>query len=113
MAKTRRNSRTEAESAVNDLQKDLDTRVEMIRTELMEKGPEAAAAVEKSLNDLKDGFEARFDSLRDSIDEARESLDDAVESGRTTIRDQPLMAVGIAVAAGVVIGLLFGRKSKS
>jgi ElaB/YqjD/DUF883 family membrane-anchored ribosome-binding protein len=111
MSKNARNSRADAERAVKDLQKDFDKRIDAIRAEL-KKGPEAAEAVEKSLFDLKTGFGDRLGDMRESLDNAHDSFDGAVENGRMTIRDRPLMAVGAAVAAGVLIGLIFGRKSK-
>jgi ElaB/YqjD/DUF883 family membrane-anchored ribosome-binding protein len=110
MAKGAKNSRADAERAVQEMQKEFEKRIDAIRTELKEKGPEA---VEKSLGELKTGFEGRLDDVRESIENARESLDDVLETGRTTIQERPLMAVGVAVAVGVVIGLLLGRKSKN
>jgi uncharacterized protein YdhG (YjbR/CyaY superfamily) len=49
MAKNSRNSRADTDRALRDMQKDLEKRIDTIRTELKEKGPEAAEAVENSL----------------------------------------------------------------
>jgi ElaB/YqjD/DUF883 family membrane-anchored ribosome-binding protein len=62
---------------------------------------------------LKTGFEDKFGDVRETIENAREGLDDALETGRATIQERPLMAVGVAVVFGVVIGLLVGRKGKN
>jgi len=113
MARTTKNSRNDAEKAVREMERDFAKRIDTIMAELKEKGPEAAASAERSLGELKVGFEDRLNDVRESIDNARESLDDAVETGRSTIQERPLMAVGVALAAGVVIGLIFGRKSKN
>jgi ElaB/YqjD/DUF883 family membrane-anchored ribosome-binding protein len=112
MAKSARNSRTDTEKIIKEMQRDFDRRIDSIRTELKEKGPEATEAVEKSLGDLKEGLEDRLSEISDTIDSARETFGGAVETGRSTIQERPLMAVGIALAAGVVIGLIFGRKNK-
>jgi ElaB/YqjD/DUF883 family membrane-anchored ribosome-binding protein len=114
MANNVSNSRTNVERAVREMQKDLDKGIDAIRTELKElkeKGPEAEEAVERSLSDLKEGFEDRLSDIHDSFDNAREGFDDAVETGRSTIQERPLMAVGIALALGVVIGLTLGRRN--
>jgi ElaB/YqjD/DUF883 family membrane-anchored ribosome-binding protein len=113
MAKSARDSRNDADRIVNELRADLEKSIDSIRTELREKGPEAVEAAEKSLGDLKTGFENRLSDMRDGIDDAHESFDDAVETGRTRIQERPLMAVGVALAAGVVIGLIFGRRTKN
>jgi ElaB/YqjD/DUF883 family membrane-anchored ribosome-binding protein len=103
------NSRADAERAVKDMQKDFDRRIDAIKTELKEKGPEA---VEKSLSDLKAGFEDRFSDVTETIDNARESIEDAVEGSRTAIQNRPLLAVGAAVAFGVLLGMLVGPRRK-
>ena len=43
----------------------------------------------------------------------RESLDEMLETARTTIRENPLIAVGIALAAGYMIGLLSRGRRKN
>ena len=111
MARNERNSRAEAESVIRDMQKDLDKRIDAIRSELKTKGPDAAESIERSLSDMRTGFGERLSDIRDSIDNAHETFDDAVETGRTTIQERPLMAVGAAVAVGLLVGLIFGRRS--
>jgi ElaB/YqjD/DUF883 family membrane-anchored ribosome-binding protein len=110
MSKTIRDSRADAENAVKDLQKDFDRRIDAIRAELKE--PEAAESVERSLFELKTGFEDRISDVRESLANARDNFDGAVAKGRTTIKDRPLMAVGAAVTVGVLIGLIFGSRTK-
>jgi ElaB/YqjD/DUF883 family membrane-anchored ribosome-binding protein len=96
---------------MKDMQRDFDKRIDAIRTELKEKGPEAAESIERSLSDLRTGFEDRLGDVRDSLDNAHERFDDAVETGRSTIQERPLMAVGVAVGVGLLVGLIFGRRS--
>jgi ElaB/YqjD/DUF883 family membrane-anchored ribosome-binding protein len=112
MAKNARNTRADAERVVKDLHEDFDQRIDMIREEI-KKGPEAAESVERSLIDLRNGFENRLGDMRESLSDARESFDGAVENGRTTIRDRPLTSVGIAVVVGVLVGMIFGRRAKT
>jgi ElaB/YqjD/DUF883 family membrane-anchored ribosome-binding protein len=111
MAKNAGYSRADAENAMERLQKDFEKRIDVIREDL-KKGPEAAESVERSLFDLKAGFEDRLGDVRESFENARDSFDDAVGKGRSAIKDRPIAAVGIAVVVGVVIGLIFGRTSK-
>ncbi len=113
MAKSAGKWKADADRAVRDMQKDFEKRIDTIRTELKERGPEAVETVENSLGDMKADFENRLSDMRESLENARESFDDALETGMTTIQERPLMAVGIALAVGVVIGLLFGRKGKN
>lgn len=112
MANREMHSRSAVERSLREAQRDFDKRIDEIRAELKEKGPEAA---DQSLSDLKVDVadtlrEAResFESARESLESAHKSFDDALETGRTTIQEQPLTAVGVAAAVGIVIGLLFG-----
>lgn len=109
MAKSAKSSRADADRTIRETQKEFEKRIDAIRTELKEKSPEM---VEKSLNDLKAGFEDRFGDMLETIENAHESLDDALETGRATIKERPLLAVGVAVLVGVMIGMLVGRKGK-
>ena len=111
MANNQRNTRAEPEYLLKDLRRDFDKRFDSIRAEL-KKGPEGAEEVERSLFELKTGLEDRIGQMRESIDDARESFDGAVERGRTTIKDRPLLAVGVAVGVGVLIGLFLGSRGK-
>ena len=78
-----------------------------------EKGLRVAAgpeAVDKSLGDVKAGFQNKLGDVLEILEGARESLDDALETGRTTVQERPLVAVGVALAVGVAIGLFFATK---
>jgi ElaB/YqjD/DUF883 family membrane-anchored ribosome-binding protein len=123
MSTRKKDPTSAAERSLRETRRDFDKRIDEIRAELKEKGPEVA---DKSLGDLKAGLEERLsdlresyetaretiESARESFDDARESFDDALATGRTTIQERPLMAVGVALAVGVVIGLLFGPKRR-
>jgi ElaB/YqjD/DUF883 family membrane-anchored ribosome-binding protein len=94
-----------AEASLEDIRRDLDKKIDQIKAELKEKGPEAAEAIEKSLDGLKA-------NLEDRLGDFHASIDDQLEIGRREIKKQPLMAVGVAVLVGVVAGMLLGRKCK-
>jgi ElaB/YqjD/DUF883 family membrane-anchored ribosome-binding protein len=79
-------------------------KIEEMKDELKEKGPEAAGAIEESLEALRESLEGRLGDIH-------ASLDDQLEVGRREIRKQPLMAVGVAVLVGIVAGMLLERKS--
>ncbi len=90
---------------MDDIRRDLDKKIEQIKSELKEKGPEAADAIEGQLDALKANLESKLSDMH-------ESIDDQLEVGRREIRKQPLMAVGVAVLVGVIAGMLVGRKCK-
>jgi ElaB/YqjD/DUF883 family membrane-anchored ribosome-binding protein len=66
----------------------------------------------RSLSALEADMENRLRDMRETFKNARVSFDDALEKERTSVSRQPLMALGIALATGVVIGWLLGRKGK-
>ncbi len=105
MSQRERHSRSAAERSLREARRDFDRRIDEIRAELREKGPEKT---DKSLMDLKADLEDTLSEARESLESARESYDDALKIGRATIQEQPLTSVGVALAVGVVIGLLFG-----
>ena len=90
---------------MGDIRKDLDKKIDQIKAELKEKGPQASEAIEKSLDALKAELESRLSDVHASID-------DQLEVGRREIKKQPLMAVAIAALVGLVAGMLLARKCK-
>jgi ElaB/YqjD/DUF883 family membrane-anchored ribosome-binding protein len=105
LAKPDKDFEARAEASLADIRKDLDKKIDSIKAELKEKGPEAAQAIEQSLDSLKEDLEGRLNYIH-------ESIDDQLEVGRREIRKKPLMAVGVAVLVGVVVGMLLERKCK-
>ena len=94
--------RSAAERSLKETRRDFDKRIDEIRAELQEKGPEAVEKVERSLNDLKN-------DLQNGFDEAHSRLEDELESSIEQVREHPLLAVGIAVMGGVIVGMLLGK----
>jgi ElaB/YqjD/DUF883 family membrane-anchored ribosome-binding protein len=105
MARREKSTEEAAEVTLEDIRRDLDRKIDQIKAEIKQKGPEAAEAIEESLDALKANLESRLSDFHASID-------DQLEVGRREIRKQPLMAVGVAVMFGVVAGILLGRKCK-
>ena len=101
-------SRADAERVVHEKQKEFETRIDTIRAELVD----APEEVERSLRDLKADLEDMFDNVSRSIDSARENIDDVVQTSRAAIQERPLMAVGAALAVGVAVGLILGRRRR-
>jgi ElaB/YqjD/DUF883 family membrane-anchored ribosome-binding protein len=98
-----KNLRNAVEQSIEETRRDFGRRIEEIRSELQEGGPEALEKLEKSLNGLKDDLQSGFDDIHGKFDEE-------LETGRREIREHPLLAVGIALSAGVVLGLLLGKR---
>jgi ElaB/YqjD/DUF883 family membrane-anchored ribosome-binding protein len=107
MSKSVKKSKAEAQRVVHAKQKDFESRIDTIRAELVDKAPEE---VERSLRELKASVEDMLDDVSRSIDYARENIDEVVQTSRATIQERPLMAVGVALAVGVAIGLILGRR---
>jgi ElaB/YqjD/DUF883 family membrane-anchored ribosome-binding protein len=99
---------------IKEIQKDFERRIDAIRAELVEKGPEASGMIEKSLDELKESLEEKLAGMFEGLDldEARKSVEDALETGRSAVQERPLTAVGVAVLVGIIIGLLAGPKGK-
>jgi ElaB/YqjD/DUF883 family membrane-anchored ribosome-binding protein len=51
------------------------------------------------------------DTVEDYAHRARESIEDQADSVAGQVRDRPLIAVGIAVAAGYLLGRLMGSNT--
>lgn len=60
-------------------------------------------------NGLRDTLQAALGNLGEEIKEGQEALRQGVDQTEERIREQPLMAVGVAALAGLVIGLLLNR----
>jgi ElaB/YqjD/DUF883 family membrane-anchored ribosome-binding protein len=103
MAGKQKDSRSAAERSLREARRDFDKRIDEIRADLKEKGPEAIERVESALNELKGDLQSGFDEIHVTVD-------DEIEAGRREVREHPLLAVGIAVTVGVVIGMLLGRR---
>src|SRR5271169_629223 len=102
LANKEKDLRSAAEKSLRETRRDFDKRIDEIRAELQEIGPEAVEKVERSLNDLKN-------DLRSGYDDVSSMFEDELESGREQVREHPLLAVGVAVMAGVIVGMLLGK----
>jgi len=103
LANREKDLRRGAERSLRHTRKDLEKRIDEIRAELEEIGPEAADKVGRSLNELKSDLQGGFD-------DANSKFEDDLETGRKEVREHPLLAVGVAVMAGVIVGMLLGNK---
>jgi ElaB/YqjD/DUF883 family membrane-anchored ribosome-binding protein len=97
------NLRSAIEQSIEETRRDFDVRMEEIKADLKESGPEGAESVETALAGLKRELQSGFDEIQ-------KMFDGEIKTSRREIRAHPLAAVGIAVAAGVVIGLLMGDR---
>jgi ElaB/YqjD/DUF883 family membrane-anchored ribosome-binding protein len=95
-----------AQESLKNARRDIGKRIDKIKADLKEKGPEAIEAVEESLDALKEDLDGR-------LDDTREGIEDQLEMSRDEIKKHPLMAVGVAVLAGIIVGMLFSDKGKN
>lgn len=67
------------------------------------------AQVERLMQDrVTPALAGAADQVQDYAHRARESVEDQVDALTETVREKPLMAVGIAALAGYLIGRLMG-----
>ncbi len=66
------------------------------------------ARLKAKLGDVADDVKKKARDLRDKI--AETSWDDVVDKTSAFVRDNPGKAIGIALATGFVLGLLFRRR---
>ncbi len=66
---------------------------------------ESEAKVSELVTSLRKDMDRRFQELNSRVTES-------MESGRKVIRERPLLAVGVATAVGLVLGLLVGTRNK-
>lgn len=95
----------------------------MSEAEAMIAGPHTERATDR-LAGIKDRLETARTQLSDVYDRAREQLTDAYGRARKnvvagakytddTIRTHPYESIGIALAVGVVVGILIGRRNNT
>ena len=104
MAKQENDLETSSEESINRVRRDLDKRIDEIKTDLRQK-PKSVEELEETLEGLRVDVERK-------ISEAQQYVDHQLESSRREIRRHPLMAVGIAALVGLIIGMLLGRESR-
>jgi len=99
VARKEKDAQDAVEGSIRELRRDLDQEIDAIRTTITEKGP---AAAQESLLALKAEVNRRLADVRDGFGES-------VATGRRMVQERPLMAVGAALAVGVVLGVILGR----
>jgi ElaB/YqjD/DUF883 family membrane-anchored ribosome-binding protein len=101
VARKEKDTQDVVEGSIKELRRDLDQEIDAIRTTITEKGP---AAAQESLLALKEEVNRRLADFRDGFEES-------LETGRRMVQERPLMAVGAALAVGVLLGMIVGRKT--
>jgi ElaB/YqjD/DUF883 family membrane-anchored ribosome-binding protein len=109
LANKEKDLRSAADRSLRETRRDFDRRIDEIRADLNEKGPEAVEKVERSLEGLRQDLK---EELQDGYGEIHDRLGDEVEYRRREVREHPLLAVGVAVTFGVLVGMIV-RKSKN
>jgi ElaB/YqjD/DUF883 family membrane-anchored ribosome-binding protein len=88
--------------------------MEAASDKLIEEFREVVAAAEELLNATSGADAERIQEMRNRTEEALRRVRDRMEgAGRQLerqVRDNPVAALGIAAAAGLVIGILLARK---
>jgi ElaB/YqjD/DUF883 family membrane-anchored ribosome-binding protein len=68
------------------------------------------ADIAKVRSKVEDTLASAKTTLADAAQQTREGVRDAVQSADDTVRENPWMAVGVAAALGVLIGLALGKR---
>lgn len=76
-------------------------------------GDEGAAPSHNAVAALRDRFEAAQEQLGDLYTEAKEKVVVGAKAADRTIRDHPYQSLAVALGAGVLLGVLIGRRSGS
>jgi ElaB/YqjD/DUF883 family membrane-anchored ribosome-binding protein len=94
------------EDSMEVLKRDFEKRLADIESKL-ERGTSRARKnlVEGDLGDLRDDFNTM-------AREARRRLNDSWETGEDFVRENPMLVLGGALAVGLVIGALLGRRTR-
>jgi ElaB/YqjD/DUF883 family membrane-anchored ribosome-binding protein len=74
-----------------------------------EKLEEAGQTLRNVVNEVTEKAEEVEKKLRDRLSDTETSLKDELARTEDKIRENPLLAVGIAAAAGLIVGLLLNR----
>lgn len=90
-------------SSASSLKPDLMDRVVRGAHETVDK---LADQAKPQLQRLQEGADSASETLHARVDQAREMSDQWAESLRTTVRENPLAAVGTALAIGLIIARL-------
>ncbi len=103
-AKESRNGEEDARSeSIKELRKEYDERLTEMQTSLnkaLERGKKAVGVDEETIADL-----------RERLDMTRARAMDVLESSEDVIREHPVLFVAGAMAIGILVGALVGRKS--
>ena len=101
---------TEIDAIRGDIQKmqnDLKELLHTVGDQSKEKLQESKQKLESAIKSLQGQAEEKFNESYDSL---REHSQDAVQKSRKQIEEQPLTAVLIAFAAGILFDRLIGRR---
>lgn len=63
--------------------------------------------------EVRDAAENLREEYDRRVDEVREQVDESIDGGRKSVADHPFLAVGVALAVGILAGLLIRRKSNA
>ena len=94
------------EKLVSDLQAVVQDAEELLRATAGQAGEKVTAARERAAESVRAARE-RIDELQEDVTERAQELADTADS---YVRKNPWQAVGVAAAAGLVIGLLLTRR---
>lgn len=77
--------------------------------------PETTGDARRAIEETRGRISATLDEIEDRIDETRQQIREKVDVARPVrdrLRSRPLAGLGVALGAGLVLGLLTGGKEK-
>jgi ElaB/YqjD/DUF883 family membrane-anchored ribosome-binding protein len=73
--------------------------------------------VQDAVNDLRDNVREAAENVREEydrrVDQVHQQWDQSIDGSRKSVQEHPFVAVGVALAVGILAGLLIRRNSNA
>jgi ElaB/YqjD/DUF883 family membrane-anchored ribosome-binding protein len=67
----------------------------------------------RRVDDVRGAAESLRQEYDDKVDQVHVQIDQSIDDSRKTVQKHPFLAIGVTLGAGIVAGVLLGRKTKA